>query len=308
MAGSYSPFGYAYPNQTRNQEYLQLYQAHRKLRAEYARALAVLHQHEVAEEAYKQQITQLERIVQQAQARIANLQNELQSTRQEHAAQQAHDLQQNIEQAQAAAQEWQEQAARLRTEMEEQRKRQEQRVAQSVELEQRRVLIDVLPLADHLELAVQYFLQNAPADAAELAAHYRANLQVMLQAFLSTLRHYGIARIAAEAQPFDPHLHEAVGEMPSQVVPVGHVVQVVQSGYRQHDIVLRPAQVLVSSGEADSEETRTGTDTETETDTVTRQEPEPVGAIEPEQENKKTSGAKRKRRIKIEAGGKPDGI
>ena len=46
--------------------------------------------------------------------------------------------------------------------------------------------------------------------------------------------------IEAEGQPFDPNLHEAVGQTPSADAPEGAVAQVVQTGYEEGDKLLRP--------------------------------------------------------------------
>ncbi|MDF2813178.1 MAG: nucleotide exchange factor GrpE, partial [Microvirga sp.] len=49
-------------------------------------------------------------------------------------------------------------------------------------------------------------------------------------------------------QKFDPHVHQAMFEVPNADVPSGTVVQVVQSGYVIGDRVLRPALVGVAKG------------------------------------------------------------
>ena len=46
---------------------------------------------------------------------------------------------------------------------------------------------------------------------------------------------------------FDPHVHEAVMQQPTNDHAPGAVVQVVQPGFLLHDRVLRPAGVVVAS-------------------------------------------------------------
>lgn len=58
---------------------------------------------------------------------------------------------------------------------------------------------------------------------------------------------HGCQEISAEGVPFDPNVHEALNQMPSDQ-PAGHVAQVVQVGYKLHERVLRPSQVIVSTG------------------------------------------------------------
>lgn len=82
------------------------------------------------------------------------------------------------------------------------------------------------------------------ADAKALADGVR----IIQEHFEKVLRSRGVERIAAEGQPFDPALHEALLQQPSADVPAGTVLKELAPGYRMHDRVLRPARVIVSSG------------------------------------------------------------
>lgn len=50
--------------------------------------------------------------------------------------------------------------------------------------------------------------------------------------------------------PFDPNLHEAVSQQPSDTVAEGTVISQTRRGYKLRDRLLRPASVIVSSGPA----------------------------------------------------------
>ena len=63
---------------------------------------------------------------------------------------------------------------------------------------------------------------------------------------------HGVQRIHPEGEKFDPHLHQAVAQVPSDTVPTGHVVEVAQPGFTIGDRVLRAAMVTVSNGAAQS--------------------------------------------------------
>jgi molecular chaperone GrpE len=65
---------------------------------------------------------------------------------------------------------------------------------------------------------------------------------------LAIFERHGVRPIAAAGQPFDPHVHEALFEMPDPSVPQGTVVQVMQAGYAIHDRTLRPARVGIARG------------------------------------------------------------
>ena len=62
-----------------------------------------------------------------------------------------------------------------------------------------------------------------------------------------TLHREGLTRIGEPGEPFDPHRHEAVAQIPN-AAPQGTILQVARPGYLLHDRVVRPAQVVVSAG------------------------------------------------------------
>ena len=59
------------------------------------------------------------------------------------------------------------------------------------------------------------------------------------------------AAIEASGVVFDPNLHEAILQQPSDEHPAGVVIMVTQPGYQLHDRVVRASQVIVSTGPAD---------------------------------------------------------
>ncbi|MEJ1157239.1 nucleotide exchange factor GrpE [Prosthecomicrobium sp. N25] len=63
-----------------------------------------------------------------------------------------------------------------------------------------------------------------------------------------TMEKHGVRKLDPMGSRFDPHLHQAMFEIPNAEVPSGTVVQVLQEGYVIGDRVLRPALVGVSKG------------------------------------------------------------
>ena len=57
---------------------------------------------------------------------------------------------------------------------------------------------------------------------------------------------YGMERIDALHEPFDPNWHEAVGMQPSESYEPNTVLHEERRGYRLHDRVLRPARVHIA--------------------------------------------------------------
>ena len=148
------------------------------------------------------------------------------------------------------ATDWREGYLRLRADMDNYRRRQEQRFQHIAQEDRQRILLDMLPLADHLEMALQHLAEETQGDAQTLMNTYRNNIEATLQAFRETLKRHGVEPIDALGKPFDPEYHEAVGQIPSDDIPEGHVAQVVQTGYTIDGRLLRPARVLVSRGNA----------------------------------------------------------
>jgi molecular chaperone GrpE len=107
-----------------------------------------------------------------------------------------------------------------------------------------RVVAALLPALDNLERAIE----SAQAHGAENSSLLEGLTQVYNQ-FRRTLLEFGLQEIIAGAgQPFDPNLHEAVGQLDSAAHAEGHVIEQLQRGYKLADRLLRPARVVVSKG------------------------------------------------------------
>ncbi len=77
-----------------------------------------------------------------------------------------------------------------------------------------------------------------------------AGVRMITEQLEQVLARHHCFRIEAEGKPFDPNLHEAVGQQPSDIHPPNTVLQVVRTGYQLHDRLVRPAQVIISVGPA----------------------------------------------------------
>lgn len=104
------------------------------------------------------------------------------------------------------------------------------------------ILLRVLPAIDDLDLAVGSLPRDlAETDWAQGIVHIDRKLRGSLDAL-------GLKPIDAVGKPFDPWQEESVGYEPSVDIPAESVTRVVRSGYTLDGRVIRPAQVLVSSG------------------------------------------------------------
>lgn len=109
-----------------------------------------------------------------------------------------------------------------------------------------RFAVDLLPVADTLRRA----LNAAPREIADEAIKTLvAGLELTEKALQETLARHGLRQVGASGEAFDPKVHQAVAQAPSEA-PAGIVIEVMQPGYLLGDRTLRAAMVVVSAGPA----------------------------------------------------------
>lgn len=106
---------------------------------------------------------------------------------------------------------------------------------------------DILSVADNLQRALATIDPATRASDSALDA-LMSGIEMTERELLTVLERFGVKPIEAEGQPFDPHVHEAMFEIPNEAVPHGTVLHVLQRGYRLHDRTLRPSRVGISRG------------------------------------------------------------
>ena len=103
---------------------------------------------------------------------------------------------------------------------------------------------DLLGVADNLERALAAAPRDADAGEAGLVTGLELTQKSLLQAFEAN----NLKRVAPEpGEPFDPHLHQAMMEQPSDSVQGGQVLQTLQAGYALFGRTVRPAMVVVAA-------------------------------------------------------------
>ena len=102
------------------------------------------------------------------------------------------------------------------------------------------VLRDLLPILDNLERAVTH------AQVGGNSQSLIEGVSLVLRSFLEMLEKYGVSRVSAKGQPFDPSKHEAMAQVESAEVEPNTVVDEYAPAYLLHDRLLRPALVTVA--------------------------------------------------------------
>lgn len=147
----------------------------------------------------------------------------------------------------AEATSYKDQLLRALAEIENLRRRSQREREDAVKYAAAPLIRDLIGVADNLARA----LDSVPAgasDANEPLQRLLAGVE-MTQRELNTVfdRHH-IAKLDPLGETFDPHLHEAMFEIPDPEAAAGTVLQVLQAGYRLRDRLLRPAQVGIAKG------------------------------------------------------------
>ncbi len=103
------------------------------------------------------------------------------------------------------------------------------------------LLRDLLPVLDNVDRAIEAADKNA--DPAALLEGFK----MVSQQLGEVLKRHHCTRIEALHAPFDPNVHHAVMQQPSDEYPANTVLMVTQNGYQLYDRVVRPSQVIVST-------------------------------------------------------------
>jgi molecular chaperone GrpE len=106
------------------------------------------------------------------------------------------------------------------------------------------LLANILPVIDDLERAMAMVPEDLEGNK------WVQGLTMINQKLVDTLEKQGITQIKAVGQEFDPRIMDAITCCPGEK---DIVVQEVEKGYKLNDRVIRPAKVIVGTGE-DKEE------------------------------------------------------
>ena len=96
---------------------------------------------------------------------------------------------------------------------------------------------EIIPVMDSLDAALA--VENATVD------NFKNGMELTQKQLNAVFEKFNIKVINPEGEKFDPHHHQAMCTVDSDIAP-NTVVQVMQKGYTLHDRVIRPALVSVS--------------------------------------------------------------
>ncbi len=102
-----------------------------------------------------------------------------------------------------------------------------------------KVMGDLLPTLDNLDLALQYGSKN------EACKDMFQGVSMTHKLLLEAVAKHGLKQVGEEGEEFDPNVHEAVGFEDRPDFAPNSVARVLQHGYKLGERLLRPAKVMV---------------------------------------------------------------
>ena len=99
-----------------------------------------------------------------------------------------------------------------------------------------------LSVFDYLNMA-----ENAAENTDNLEA-VRQGLKMIMGEFFKAFDELGVKKFESVGQKFDPTLHDAVANEPSETIPEGEIIREWAGGFKLGEKLLRPARVVVSAG------------------------------------------------------------
>ncbi len=145
-------------------------------------------------------------------------------------------LQEQLEQAQAKADENWETVLRMKADLENQRRRSEKQVEDAHKYAVTKFIEELLPVADSMEMGMA-----AEGDVEQI----REGVALTKKVFDTALEKFGLEVVDPLGEKFNPDLHQAMAMQPSDEYEEGHVSAVMQKGYTLNGRLVRPAMVMV---------------------------------------------------------------
>ena len=122
------------------------------------------------------------------------------------------------------------------------------------DMESQRVSIQADTLSAFLQVFDHFSMAVTAANSSDNLKALLEGMKMINAEFGKAFQELGAEFISAEGKDFDPNLHEAISQEPSDKVPAGKVLRQWSSACKLGQRLLRPARVVVSSGPAKPEE------------------------------------------------------
>ena len=137
---------------------------------------------------------------------------------------------------------------RLKADFQNYRMRTAKEIANARMFGQSDTILPFLQVFDHFSMAMTAAEKSENMDA------IKQGLEMILKEYKKGLDELGVVAYDAVGEKFDPKLHDAMTNEPSDEVEEGYIIKQWNGGYKLGERLLRPATVVVSSGPANDEQ------------------------------------------------------
>lgn len=120
------------------------------------------------------------------------------------------------------------------------RKRTDKEKKQNYEIGAADFILKILPVVDNFERGL-----NAMTEA-DKETSFAQGIEMIYKQLTKVLEDEGVTVIEAQGKEFDPMLHNAVMQQPSEEYESGVVIQELQKGYKYKERVIRHSMVMVA--------------------------------------------------------------
>lgn len=132
---------------------------------------------------------------------------------------------------------------RTRAEIDNMRRRSEQDVEKAHKFALEKFSKDILNTIDNLERAL-----STPANKEDESIKALFNgVELTLKELLSTVARFGVEPVGTVGETFNPDLHQAISMQPAEGFESNQITTVLQKGYTLNGRVIRPAMVMVAA-------------------------------------------------------------
>ena len=151
-----------------------------------------------------------------------------------------------LEKAQAEASEMKSRYLRSVADMENYRKRITREKQELLRSAAAGVVESLIPVLDNMKLGLQAAEQHP--DAKDVTVGFK----MVEDQLKKSLGEQGLKELIPNGESFDPNIHECVAHQPSDTVDEDNIIETVRAGYQLNERLLRAANVIVSSGAANT--------------------------------------------------------
>lgn len=119
------------------------------------------------------------------------------------------------------------------------RKKSLQERSQFIKYANENILRDLVQIMDNFKLAISMDVNS------DNLKSYVEGVNMIARELDNLMDRFGVSKVSTENE-FDPNLHEAVSTEASEDKEDGEIIKVYKDGYKLHDRLLRPAQVVIA--------------------------------------------------------------